>query len=78
MGGGVSDVAQMTEAQQAAKDFADAILDLSDAAEAMLGAGLTTRAIVVLLDDKLGSDSPGKRVLYSVLAALPNLREYVV
>lgn len=63
----------LTEAQEEAERFAQAIHDLDDAAKALLGAGLTERAIVLLLDDRMGGSSPGRPAIRVVLRTLPQL-----
>lgn len=72
----MSDVVELTEAQQAAQDFAAAVVDLSTAARELLDGGLTRRAVVLLLHDYLGEASPGKRSINAVLDALPQLAEF--
>jgi len=67
--------ADVTEGAEAAERFVDAVGRLADAADSLLEAGLTRRAVVVLLRDK----TSGVRTadIVAVLDALPHLREYL-
>lgn len=64
---------ELTEAQEAATDFANAVHLLSEAADALLTAGLTRRAIVILLRD--ATSGVVTRDIEEVLDALPRLAE---
>ncbi len=59
---------------QATELIAERLEQLVEAAQQLLGSGLTFRAIVVLLHDRTGI---GKRQIEAVLDALPELREYL-
>lgn len=69
-------IEELTEGQEAGERFAEAVERLADAADALLEAGLTRRAIVVLLRDKTVNVRTGD--IEEVLNCLPLLREYLV
>jgi len=63
------------EAAEADADIAAALLRVAEAGERLLASGLTKRAIVVLLKDRLGQMQ--KRDIERVLDALPALKSYL-
>jgi methyl-accepting chemotaxis protein len=63
-------------ARQVDEQLAASLEQISDAAEGLLKAGLTKRALVLLLDD-LTSNAVGKQAIGEVLDALPRLRSFV-
>lgn len=56
------------------EDIADHIVKISDASAKMLGAGLTMKALIILLHEET---KVSKRDIEKVLNALPKLRELV-
>ena len=64
----------LAEAAGDAEDIRDAILKIADAGEALLAAGLTDRALIVLLRDLSGARVSEIR---KVLQAIPRLRVYL-
>ena len=66
---------EIMEAHDAGTDIADALLAVADAGEKLLNSGVTKRAILVLIKDRL--HGVGLREIDLVVSALPELRQYV-
>lgn len=59
-------------------DMSEAILRVVEAGEALLNSGLTEKAIVLLLQAKIGSSAISKSSIENVLWAIPRLKDYLI
>lgn len=67
-----------TENPESVELLAKSIIQVSEAASKLLKSGLTTRAIVVLLQDGIGMTKINKSQIYLVLNNLPRLKAWYV
>lgn len=58
-------------------EMPEAILRVADAGEKLLASGLTQRAIVLLIQDHIGSIHITKKQVTDVLRAIPQLKKYI-
>lgn len=58
-------------------EMPEAILRVADAGEKLLASGLTQRAIVLLIQDHIGSTFITKTQITEVLRAIPQLKKYI-
>lgn len=70
-------IIRIEKGEQAVELVAEQIEKLADAADALLGSRLSRRAIVLLLQDRIGSPAIGRTQINAVLDALPELRRYI-
>lgn len=70
-------VIEIRQGEQSTEIIAEQIERIADAADALLDTGLTERALILLIQDKIGATNIGKRQIQDVLDALPRLREFL-
>jgi hypothetical protein len=58
-------------------DMSEAILRVAEAGEKLLQSGLTKKAIIILLHNKIGTQYITKRQIEYVLDAIPELKTYL-
>lgn len=68
---------EIRRGEESVEILAQQIEDLATAAADLLGSRLSRRAIVLLLQDKIGASYINKSQINAVLEALPQLHEYV-
>ena len=70
-------VAKLAAARLAGQDISAALERVAVAAEGLLPSGLDERAIVVLLQARIGGTKVTRNDIRLVLNALPGLRDYI-
>ena len=71
-------VKKTEEAEESAELLASSIVRVADASEKLLNAGLTKKALIVLLHAQIGTQRIGKSQIELVLDNLPRLRGWYV
>lgn len=70
-------VIEIREGEESVEMIGEAIMRISDAAEGLTRSGLTERALILLIQDKIGVANINKKDIENVLRAIPKLRHYL-
>ncbi len=65
-------------AEESVELMAESVVQVAKALEKLLNSGLTKKAIVILLQDGIGTSKITKSQIYLVLEALPRLKAWYV